>query len=254
MTKPIKAIIADDSRGARNLLSMMLAEVAPDVEIVAQASNLNEAIQGILEFQPQAIFLDIEMPGRSGLDILDVLPENARQLEIIFITAYDTYAVRAFRLSAVDYLLKPVRENELADAIQKLKKRVNPGANTNKFDVLRKNLNEHGRKQIIIPTGGEYEILYLDEIEYLEADGSYVNLVMTNGRMRTCSRNLKSFESILTPETGFIRVHRKYLVRADKVARFTRAERASVTMSNGKVIDLARERKSLFYKMMGNLD
>jgi two-component system LytT family response regulator len=145
----MKAILIDDSKQARELLGLMINELAPEVKIAAEAESVDEAIIEIREYRPELIFLDIEMPGKSGLQLVDQLSKEELNFEIIFTTAYNQYALQAFRLSAIDYLLKPIREKELVDAISKAKQRIEASRSKDRLSVLVNNLSIETRTYFV---------------------------------------------------------------------------------------------------------
>ncbi|HRE96105.1 MAG TPA: response regulator, partial [Flavobacteriales bacterium] len=141
-SEKINAVLIDDSSQARKLLRLMLAELAPDVNVLGECSDLSEGVKSIREYKPDVVFLDIEMPGKSGLQILEELPRDEMQYEIIFTTAYDEYALRAFRLSALDYLLKPISETELNEAVKKIRQRKQLYSSSERIQALNTNLQQ----------------------------------------------------------------------------------------------------------------
>jgi two-component system LytT family response regulator len=210
MTK-VKAILVDDSDQARKLLRLMLAELDANVEIVGEADHLDAGVKLIRDLTPDVVFLDIEMPGKSGLQILEELPREEVDYDIVFTTAYNDYALKAFRLSAVDYLLKPIDEEQLKDAIGRIRNK------TEKKD-LRDRLGVHIR--------------------------------LTDGKSKTISKNLKYFEQALEGQSDFVRVHRSFVINLKHMKVFSRSGRGTILMNSGKQIDLARDRREDFLKLL----
>jgi two-component system LytT family response regulator len=241
----IKALIVDDSPQARKLLRLMLQEFAKDVDVCAEAEDVAEAKKQILIHSPNLVFLDIEMPGKTGIQMIEDMAENTIDFSIVFTTAYNEYALKAFRLSAADYLLKPIDENQLLEAVDKVRNKHNLLKTKVHLESLLHNFksNGNGENILAIPVQNGNEFVSINDIEYLEADGSYVRIYFINKKPITVSKNLKYFESILFDFNQFIRVHRSYLVNIKHVKRFDKSERNKIVMTSGAQIDIARDRR-----------
>jgi two-component system LytT family response regulator len=239
----IRAVIIDDSAQARKLLRLMLMELAPDVKQVGEAENVEEGLQLINYQQPDAVFLDIEMPGKTGLQLAESLLERSFKGNVVFTTAYNAHALKAFRLSAIDYLLKPIQEDQLLEAVEKLKEEKKNRDNENRLKALTENLREERGEVLCIPTQNGFEYIPLEEIEYLEADGSYVKIYCVNNRSKTVSKNLKYFESALADSTNFVRTHRSFVVNLDFVTNYSKSEGGYLTLKRNVQIPVSRERK-----------
>jgi len=181
-TNQIRAIIIDDSAQARKLLRLMLQELTPEVYIEAEAESADEGFERIKELNLDAVFLDIEMPGKSGLQLAEMLRDIHYTGKIVFTTAYNAYAIQAFRLSAIDYLLKPIQEQQLEEAVQKLLRDKSITENAKRLEVLSENLKSNERQVLCIPSHQGHEYLDINDISYLEAEGSYVKIVCKIGR------------------------------------------------------------------------
>ncbi len=246
----MKAVIVDDSPQARKLLRLMLQEFAPDIKIVAEAENGNAGISAIQMFQPHIVFLDIDMPEKSGIQMAEELIEQNIQFHLIFTTAFNQYAINAFRLSAIDYLLKPISEQELITSIEKIKKLEVLKTAHLQLRSLSQNLDPLSRNVICIPTQNGYDYLNVDDIEYLEADGSYVHVFLKDKKHKTVSKNLKYFEQALHYFSNFVRVHRSFIINLDFMASYSKSGRGTIIMQNGKEVDLARDRRSAFLEIL----
>ena len=251
--KKIKAVLVDDSEQARKLLRLMLKELAPDILVAGEAADVSSAVDLIRKLKPDVVFLDIEMPGKSGLQLLDELPRDEVHYEIIFTTAFNDYALKAFRLSAIDYLLKPIPEKDLVEALERLRDRKDQKELKSRLDALTANLNSEKEKVLCIPVMSGYEYLRLDEIEHIEADGSYTKIMCVDSKTKTVSKNLKYFENALLDQERFIRVHRSFLINLDQMRAFSRTGRGTIVMKSGKEIDLARDRREDFFAGAGIL-
>jgi two-component system LytT family response regulator len=249
-SKNIKAIIIDDSIQARKLLRLMLAEYAPEIELITEAENVEEGIIAIETHKPDVVFLDIEMPGKSGIQLAEELVKNGISCDIVFTTAYNGYAINAFRLSAIDYLLKPIDEKQLIEAIEKIKSRKELKSAQDRLLALTENLKPTTNNVLCIPIQSGYEYIPIKEIEYLEADGSYVQLLLIDGKQKTISKNLKYFEQILEQFPNFVRVHRSSIINMDNMISYSRSGRGTIIMKNGKEIDIARDRKAYFLELL----
>ncbi len=248
MTDKIKAVLIDDSEQALHLLNLMLKEFAPEIEVLATAKNVDEGLEAIAHYQPDVIFLDIEMPEKSGLQLAEELFNQKIKCEVVFTTAYNQYAIKAFRLSAIDYLLKPIEEDQLLQAVDKLVEKLKSGQNN--LEILAKNLTSNEQKILSIPVLNGYEYIPLDTIEYLEAEGSYTYIHSIDTKHKIASKNLKYFEQALEGQSNFLRVHRSYIINLDNIHSFSKANRGIITMKNGKEIDLARDRRKTFFDKM----
>ncbi|MCB0509970.1 MAG: response regulator transcription factor [Chitinophagales bacterium] len=246
MQSKIKAILVDDSEQAIKLLYLMLKDLAPGLEVVATAKNAREGMELIRALRPDVLFLDIEMPEKSGLDLASELGQLGMDCQIIFTTAYDQYAIQAFRLAAMDYLLKPIEEEQLMQAVEKISKNMASRNVQKQLDVLLTNLEANSNKTLSVPTLNGFAYLPLNEIEFLEADGSYVHIHMFKEAKKTISKNLKYFENILESDQNFVRVHRSYLINMENVEEYSKSDRGIVVMKSGKKIDVARNRKQEF--------
>lgn len=239
MNKTLKAIIIDDAAQARNLLRLMLAELAANIEIVGEAENTVQAIEQINQHQPDLVFLDIEMPGKSGLQMLEELtPENSG-FETIFVTAYSQYAIQAFKLSAVDYLLKPFRKTELQEAISKAKEQNRIKQSAKRFTLLLNNLKTDHNQTLCIPLNYGYEYLPLSDIEYLEAEGAYTHFHLAKGKNILVSKNLKHFENILCSLENFAKINRSYIVNLNAIKSYRKEERGILILKNETAIKIS---------------
>ena len=245
----IKALIIDDSKQARKLLRLMLFELANDFQVIGEAEDAEEGLFLIRDKRPDVIFLDIEMPGKSGIQLAEQLIHLQLNTKIIFTTAYNEYAIKAFRLSAVDYLLKPIQENQLIEATEKVRSEVNTTDQINQWLALSQNLQKDKNKVLAIPIKGGYEYIPMNEIEYLEADGSYVQIYCDKGQCKTVSKNLKYFENALADCSNFIRPHRSFLVNLDYVTNLSKSEGGYLLLKRNVQIPISRDRKEAIHKL-----
>lgn len=236
----MKAILIDDEKRARVALSLLLAEYCPDIELVAQCENLSEGVKAIRKYQPDLVLLDIEMPGHSGLELIDFFDEKEINFSIIFTTAYNEYAIQAFKLSALDYLLKPIIPAELINAISRLERQ-----KSIQFKALAENIQNESFEKIAVPSGSSLLLLKLSEIIYIKGEGSYSEIYMSDKTKHMVSRNLKNFEEILQKDKRFLRTHKSYLVNFDEVVSFNKSDGGWLEMKNGSAIPVSSEKNSL---------
>ena len=236
----LKAIIVDDEGKARRILERFIVEYCPQIEIVAMAEDVPQAVKAIQKTNPDVVFLDIEMPGYNGFQLLEFF--DTIDFEIIFTTAYSEFALRAFQVSAIDYLLKPIQIDQLTQAVQKLEKMHGHSLIKERLATLEKNLKEYKIKKIVIPLSEGSLFVELKDILYLKAEGSYANIFFKDGNKVIVSENLKDYEDQLTMEEGFFRTHRSFLVNTDYIKQIS-SDGSEATMINDAVINISRERK-----------
>ena len=215
----IKAIIIDDEKRARVSLALLLQEYCPEVAIVAQCENLPEGIKAIVKNQPDVVLLDIEMPGHSGLELIDFFDEKDVNFSIIFTTAYNEFAIQAFKLSALDYLLKPISPDELVRAIERVQKQLNL-----QFKIFQENLRNDQFQKIAVPSGNTLILLQLNDILYIKGEGAYSEIFMIDNTKHMVSRNLKKFEDILENDNRFLRIHKSFIVNFDHVVSYNKSD------------------------------
>jgi two-component system, LytTR family, response regulator len=227
---PIKAIIIDDELQARNLLNVMIQEFGKDVIILETCADLPNGVKAIRKHQPDLIFLDIEMPGHSGLELLDFFDKDDIPFSIIFTTAYSEYAIKAFKLFAIDYLLKPIEPSDLENAIALYKKKTKSDREDlfNKVDQLKQSdVNKIG-----IPTQQGFKFIDVNTILYIKADNSYTELMTLQNEKIIISRTLKSFEEALAPFSNFQRTHKSYLVNTAYITAFVKSDGGYLVMQD----------------------
>lgn len=238
----MKAIIVDDEQSARDILSNLLLRFCEGVEIAGIYSNVEEAVIGIKEKQPDVVFLDIEMPNFAGYEIVNFFDEI--NFEIIFITAYDKYAIRAFEVSAVDYLLKPIDIERLKKSVQKTIGKVGLKQNAEKYSLLNTNLQSKELKNIVIFEKGMQYILAMETIIAVEAQESYCNIYTTTKKYMV-SKNLKHFENILTGDKRFLRIHKSWIISKNHIEKYSKTE-LNIILTNGIQAKLSKYKKAEF--------
>jgi two-component system LytT family response regulator len=247
----IKAIVIDDEELGRNVLKNIIQKYCPEVSIVGEASNIKEAKKVIAEVSPELIFLDIEMPGGSGFELLEQLQNE--EFSIIFTTAYNQYAVRAFRYSAVDYLLKPIDIEELRAAIKKVV--IDKKSTQSALQHLSDSHNNHGvskSNKVALPTQEGLVFIDINDIIRCEADGKYT-YCFVHDRKKLCStRSLKDFEEQLT-QFGFCRIHHAHLVNLNHIKNYVKGDGGQVTMTNDDTITVSKRKKEEFLNRLNKI-
>ncbi len=245
----IKAIIIDDEERARSSLSTLLGEYCPNIEIIAQCTNVPEGVLAINQKRPQLVFLDIEMPEYNGFELLSFFREV--DFEIIFVTAYNEYALKAFEVSAVDYILKPVDIDKLQAAVEKAETRLNTFDMQNRLEVLKESFKTEQFNKIALPVSEGLLFIDTSDIVYLEADGAYTEVWLKNGSKIVVSKKIKFFEEVLDKRVNFFRSHRSYIVNINFIKKYSKSDNA-LTLDNGKTIIISRDRKVEFEQQLKN--
>lgn len=238
--RSITALIIDDEPMARQLLKGILAEHSPQVEVLDLCANLSEGVKAIRKHKPDVVFLDIEMPGHSGLELLDFFNPSEIDFEIVFTTAYNQYAVNAFRLSAIDYILKPLDAESVKASLQKLEETKSRSSN---LAVLKENLTiQNQDKKLAIHTVSSILFIELKNICYLKAEGAYTNLTLKNGSKILSSRSLKYFEQTLEDQTNFVRCHKSFIVNIHEITEYVKAAGGSLIVNGTDEISISTEK------------
>jgi two-component system, LytTR family, response regulator len=240
--KKLRAILVDDEESARDVLENLLLRFCSEVEIAGKFANVKEAVAGVNELKPDLVFLDIEMPNYAGYEILNFF--NEVSFEIIFVTAYDKYALKAFEISATDYLLKPVDIERLKQAVAKVSKALNIKDQAERVNTLAQSLRTREVKNIILFEKGSQHVLRVDDIIAIEAQESYC-YVHTTHRKFIASKNLRHFETVFADNPAFIRVHKSWIIARNHIRHYSRSE-FSIALTNNLVAKLSKYKKSEF--------
>jgi two-component system LytT family response regulator len=252
----LKALIIDDESKSRKSLLQKLTDYCPEIEVAAEAQNGEEGIIAIGKHRPDLIFLDIEMPKMNGLQMLEQLNDFAGA--IILTTAYNEYAIRAFKFSAFDYLLKPIDIQELKSTVSRLKKSKEAGSTKTPGEVQQNQLNlliEHLKggpelpKKIAIHTQEALYFFDLDEITRFEANSNYTFIYFANGTKMLASKTLKEFEELL-PQKQFFRVHHSSIINLKFVRKYLKSDGGTIEMADGTHVDISRRKKDDFLQVI----
>jgi len=233
-----KAIIIDDEKAARTLLQAMIEKYCKDIEIVATCEDLPNGVKSIRKLKPDLVLLDIEMPGHSGLELLEFFNEDEVTFSIIFTTAYNNYAIQAFKLSAIDYLLKPIEREELIKSIERFKKH----NHKNDLSILKENIQEAQPQKLALPTGSSVKFVNLNEVLFFKADGSYTHITLANGDKVMVSKPLKTYEELLENNKNFIRSHKSFIVNIHHVTDLVKSEGGYLKVQNNYEVGLSPEK------------
>ncbi len=243
----MKCILVDDAPQARELLRMMLADLAEDIEIAGEAENVDQAVSLIRSVNPDVVFLDIEMPGKSGLQLLEDFIKEEVTFEVVFVTAFHQYAIQAFRLSAIDYLVKPIRGQELQEALVKIREKVLMKESLERLKVLIGNLAVKDNSTLCIPLNYGYDYLPINNIEFIEADRSYSCIHLTGGLHKVITKPLAYFDDMLQSFEIFVKVHRSYLVNLQHINSYKKkSEGGTILFKSGKSAEVARNYRKVF--------
>ena len=251
MNVKLTTLIVDDEPDAVNFISSIIREYCPRLEIIGTASSAREGVKIILERQPELVFLDVEMPHGSGFDLLAQFPEKT--FDVVFITAFNHYALKAIKFSAVDYILKPININEFIEAVDKvLHKRLSGSSRNTNYSELLENLKTETPSKLAIPTSDGMEYLKTSDIIRVEADRSYSWFFLNDKRKILVSKNLNNYQELLS-DRHFFRPHNSHLINLDHVKKYIRHEGGIIEMDDGSQVPISRARRDLFLAQMSKL-
>lgn len=242
----MRAIIVDDEIDGIGTLNKLLELCCKQVSVVATCTNALTAKEKIEELKPDVIFLDIQMPGKSGLELLDELQNE--EIEIVFVTAHNEFMLQALQFSAADYLLKPVDEDRLIEAVNRVEKKLSEKNENVTVEALMHNLHKAGspnEMRLCLPTLKGFIVLKLEDIIVCEAEKNYTVFYLANRKPITASRTLLDYEDLLK-DTTFLRVHKSFLINLRHITEYRRGEGGVVIMSNGMEIEVSRRKKDIF--------
>ncbi len=244
----IRTLIIDDEQHCIDRVKQLLMPFGEKIECVGTAKTLENALTLTKEVSPDLVFLDVRIEDKTGFDFLRVV--SPISFDVIFTTAYEKYAVQAFKFSAVDYLLKPIDADDFKNSIQKFEIKSSSKHLEQKIDVLLHNLKAQNTiKKITVPTLDGFEFLEITDIARCQADVNYTDIHLKNGKKLTVSKTLKSFEELLEPEQ-FFRVHNSHLINLREVKKYTKGKGGYVTMNDNTHIEVSTRRKEEFLRRL----
>lgn len=246
----IRTILVDDEPRGLNTLKKILQEYCPELKIIAECPDADTAREKIELLDPQLVFLDISLPGKNSFDLLSEL--DIVNFEIIFVTAHNEYTLQAFQYSAVDYLMKPIDEDLLGEAVRRACKRIALHAMNNNVTALLHNLQKTQSPQemkLCIPSLKGFQVVELKDILFCEASGSYTNFYFANKHMVCTAKAIHDYEELLT-DAGFVRLHKSFLVNLLHIKEYQRGEGGTVILTDGKEVEVSRRKKDIFLSRM----
>ncbi len=243
----MKGIIVDDEAKSRTMLKALCEAYCEDVEICGLAASVNEAIELVNIHQPDIVFLDIRMPIQSGFSLLEHYKELP--FEVIFTTAYDQYALKAFDYSAADYLLKPISVEDLKKAVNKIKQQKGGLSKKEQLSLLKDAIEGKTLNKIVLTTLDGFTFVRFDEIVRCEAQGNYTDVFLNPPASLLITKTLKHYESVLPPSI-FFRVHKSHVINLNYVRRFVRGKQGMIEMNDGTMIEVSlRKKDALLHKL-----
>lgn len=248
--KKINAFLIDDENHCIQTLKFELQRHCPMVEVIGEFTSAKKALAVLKERSPDLVFLDIEMPGMSGFEFLEACPKI--HFHVIFVTAYDQYALRAFRFAAVDYLLKPIISDNLIEAVDRITSKDDDRHEKAGLQALLHNIRSElspGLQKIALNTQLGVEFVYVEHISYCQSESNYTHVNLNSGKSYLLSKTLKQIELMLHG-FGFCRAHQSYLVNLRHVARLVKTDGAYLIMENGQKIPISKRKKEDVIKQL----
>ena len=246
----VKAIIIDDEKNLRELTRSMLSDFFPEIVVVAEAAGVESGIEAIETNKPDLIFLDIEINGGTGFNILQNI--NYKNFKIIFITAFNKFAIQAIKFSAIDYILKPINENEFTDAVQRALAEIEKPVSQNQIENFFNNYQNLQNKKLVLRTAESMHIVNVDDIMRCEADNSYTTFFTTDGEKIIVSKGIKEYDELLS-NYGFVRPHQSHIVNLNFVKRLDKSDGSFLILKGGKEIPVSTRRKQNLLHILNQL-
>ncbi len=248
----LKAIIVEDEQDNVDVLKHFLSSYCKQISLRGVAEDVQSALALISQHEIDLIFLDIMLAKGTGFDLLDNIKN--KEIQVIFITAYNNYAINAFKYSAVDYLLKPLQIEELIASVEKAEQRIKQGAMKNQIEILMNKLHPEKSSNkdefIAIPTVEKIEFIEIKNINHIEADGTYTSFYLNDEKPVVSSKNLGEYDKMLADNNSFFRVHHKYIVNLRFVKSISKSDGVYCEMESGKLIPISRRRKDDLFKRL----
>ncbi len=239
----IRAIIIEDEKNNRENLAKILSEYCPKVEVVALCASAVEGRKAIIENQPDLVFLDIEMPGGNGFSLLASI--ESINFEVIFVTAFDHYGIKAVKFCALDYLLKPIDILELSQAVEKVESRLVEKSENLRMKTLLANRQEQTTNpKIALPLSDKIEFIEISSIVRCEGEGNYTHIHLKTGENILTSKTLKEFDELLT-DHNFLRVHQSHLINLNEVKSYVKTDGGYIKMKDGASVSISRQRREM---------
>jgi len=244
----MKAIIVDDELAVRNAIKTLISENFPDINIIASAGTIEEGIEAITREKPDLLFLDIELPDGKGFELLKKI--SPISFKVIFVTGHQEYALDAIKVSALDYVLKPIDTDELCRAVEKAREVINHEEQQLKFQVLNENLqSKKVLKRIILHTADHLQLVSVSDIIRAEADSNYTRFWLSGGKRIMVSRTIKEFDALLS-DSGMLRVHQSHLVNINYIDRFVKKDGGYLQLKDGTTVPVSPNLKKQVLKVI----
>ena len=239
----LTAIVIEDEFKVREVFIELLSNFCPEIKVLGQADNISDGYDLIISKKPAVVFLDIEMPGGNGFELL--LKFDKIPFETVFVSSYGHYAIRALKLSALDYLLKPVILEDIIQIPARLKEAILLKQNALKYELLKNNLNNSEKeKKLIIQNKKNLEYVNIKDILYLKGEGNYTSIFVSNNKKYMISKTLKEYESILCePEGTFMRIHKTFIANTAHIKKVERGEECIILMTDDIRLEVSRRKK-----------
>lgn len=245
----IRSVIIDDEQNCIDSLAFDLARHCPEVEIIETCTSPKQGLVTIRKQKPDLVFLDVQMPWMNGFEMLEIIDEI--NFSIIFTTAFDQFAAKAFRLSAIDYLLKPIDTNDLKEAVKKVSEKIALKTGAANIDNLLQNINKPENKQRIAFAGRDgYEFIEIESIVFARAEGAYTHVFLNNKRKLVISKTLSDIEEML-PVNQFQRIHHSTLVNISHVTHFYKSDGGYIVLDNGEKLIVSKSKKESLMERLG---
>jgi two-component system LytT family response regulator len=240
----LKAIIVDDEEASRDTLKNYLGRYCPDVEFMAQADSVKKGIEAIRQYQPDIVFLDVEMPYGNAFDLLEQVQDVS--FETVFVTAFSNYALKALNLSASYYILKPIEIDELILAVNKIKKQKEEHKELLHTKILVENIHTENKQaqKIVLPLLDGFEVIQVKDIIRCEAHDNFTDFILTGNRKVMICRTLKHYETMLE-DYNFVRVHKSHLINVQHVTKYLKGKGGQLIMSDQSYVDVSPNKKEV---------
>ncbi len=243
----LRVVIVDDERHSREIIRSLISSNFPEIEICGEADSVVSTVKILEKCHTDLLFLDIELADGSGFDVLEAIGEEIR-FEIVFVTSYNYYAIKAIKFSALDYLLKPVDNTELVNAIEKAKARIiNGNHKAPNINLLKNQITKPVPDKIALPAESGFIFVPIDEIIRCQAESNYTRFVLSKGSPVLVSRTLKEYEELLD-DNNFFRIHNSHLINMAHVKKYLKGKTPRVVMSDGTEVEVSTRKKDTFLR------
>ncbi|GAB5417975.1 MAG: LytTR family DNA-binding domain-containing protein [Crocinitomicaceae bacterium] len=246
----MNVLVIDDEPKARNLLKTIIEESDCAITEVFEAENLKNGVQLIRKATPTVVFLDIEMPNELGTEIFNYFERDELDFEIVFTTAYDQYALKAFEMNAIDYILKPLRPKRVLDVLQRIESAKNASNISEKFAELHQSLSSKKFKKIGLPVSDGILFVPLKEVMHLEADGMYTTFYLVDDEKIVVSKPLKHFDYLLESGGLFYRPHRSHIINMHQIKRYVKKDGNYIVLDNDHVVPISKDKREAFLELI----